>query len=728
MKKKIYQYSAIALLAVTIAACSEEQINIGGEGKLVLKTSLSTDMTVVSRTVEQDLIDNCMVWISNEKGLIRRYDKYNDVPTEPISLLSGHYVAEAWTGDSVPASFEKRWFKGREEFDIESSDTKTVNLECKIANVAATVSYADGMENVLHDFSMTIGHKGGSLIYSGREERRGYFMMPSFDKNLAYELRGTQLDGKEFVYNGVIEDAQPGTEYALKVTFTPVSNEVGGAIFSITIDNTTIEKGVDLQVIAAPKISGYGFSIDTPLMTEKGTVGKRTIYVSSATKVNSVILRSDIFNSMTILGGNEFDLLKMNEAGLKVINEAGINHQNNYNEENDETLIKINFEEPFTNTLDNGNYSIEIVATDQYGKTSTCDWRLLISDALVMTSPMPEDGAVSHFSATLYGTVTKDGVENIGFKYRRVGTEEWSTVEGVAMSRSYAVGTEYTATVTGLEDGAEYEYVATSDDYESTITQRFTTLRCIQLPNSSFEDWCTEGKALVPGTSYATTFWDSGNHGSTTLSINVTENSTDYAHDGQYSARLKSQYVGVGGSLGKFAAGNIFAGNYLRTVGTTGGELGWGRPFAAKPKSVQLWVKYIPKTVQSGSKSGDGNYMPAGSLDQGIIYAALVDDTKQKYTQSGNNFNGTEWPCIVRTASAELFDKDGANVIAYGEQIFMEATEGEGLILIEIPFKYKSAKTPSNIIFVASASRYGDYFQGGEGSTMYIDDIKMIYE
>ena len=28
----------------------------------------------------------------------------------------------------------------------------------------------------------------------------------------------------------------------------------------------------------------------------------------------------------------------------------------------------------------------------------------------------------------------------------------------------------------------------------------------------------------------------------------------------------------------------------------------------------------------------------------------------------------------------------------------------------------------------ASASKYGDYFTGGAGATMYIDDIKLVYD
>ena len=75
-----------------------------------------------------------------------------------------------------------------------------------------------------------------------------------------------------------------------------------------------------------------------------------------------------------------------------------------------------------------------------------------------------------------------------------------------------------------------------------------------------------------------------------------------------------------------------------------------------------------------------------------------------------------------------LFSKDKPNVIAYGERIFTEATAGDGMIEFEIPIEYyKTDIKPSNIIVVASASRYGDYYTGGQSSTMWLDDLQLVY-
>ena len=87
------------------------------------------------------------------------------------------------------------------------------------------------------------------------------------------------------------------------------------------------------------------------------------------------------------------------------------------------------------------------------------------------------------------------------------------------------------------------------------------------------------------------------------------------------------------------------------------------------------------------------------------------------------------WPQIVATKNIDgySFKSTNANVIAYGEKIFTEATAGDGLIEFEIPIEYfKTDVKAANIVIVASASRYGDYYAGGP-STMWLDDLELVY-
>ena len=62
--------------------------------------------------------------------------------------------------------------------------------------------------------------------------------------------------------------------------------------------------------------------------------------------------------------------------------------------------------------------------------------------------------------------------------------------------------------------------------------------------------------------------------------------------DGSQSVCLESRYVIV-----KFAAGNLFAGRFGETIGTSGGTVYFGRPFTARPTALRLWCKYSGGTI-----------------------------------------------------------------------------------------------------------------------------------
>lgn len=731
MKKTSHSiYAAVlATVALSLASCTSDEPMGSGEGSLKLSTSVSTDVKVVSRATEQELIDKTMVWISNEKGLVRRYNAGEEIPSE-IKLLAGHYTAEAWTGDSASASWVDRYFKGREEFDVTSGRQTAVNLVCKIANVVVSVNYQEGLENLLGDISMEVGHSRGSLAFDdAHRDAKGYFMMPSTDTDLTYTLRGTQIDGSTLEFPGTIANAEPATEYVLNVKYAEGTSELGGATFTIIIDKKEIEVSQEENLVAPPKLEGYGFKLADAITGEKGTIGRTSVYVTSANKINNLLLSSDYL--ATISEFTEIDLLQMSEEGRTMFAGKGINYVDKTPAGTEGQLIQLNFEEILTKSLDNGEYAFDIVATDNHGQSSRGTLKFVVSDAPVVVLPV-EESAVSFDSAVLRGQVAKDGTENVGFRYRQTGTDSWTEIEGTAVSRALGKGAIFEATVTGLNPSATYEYVALCDGFVTTTAESFSTLTPMQLPNASFEEWDTSGKAYLIHAPGGKCFWDSGNHGSATMNKNVTTPGTEYAHSGSRSVKLSSQFVGIG-KIGKFAAGNIFIGQYLETLGADGAT-GFGRPisdcvgsFWKIPTAVRLWVKYVPG--KATKDKGAGDKVPEGTLDSGQIFVGFSDDSVNDVTTvyDGKENKGTVWSAVVNTKTQQFFNKDAANIVAFGERIFDAATEGDGLVEITIPLEVKKNVTPTRIFLVAAASRYGDYFQGGEGSTMWIDDVELVY-
>ncbi len=716
------------LAVMTLTGCRDEHLMTEGEGTLRLSTTVNSEVEVVSRALspeqEQALAESAVIWISDSKGLLYEYKGASNVPST-LRLLSGHYTAEAWVGDSVPASWDKTFYKsGFNGFDIASGTNTDVTLRCRVANTLASVNFTDEALNMLTSPVMTISLDDGitdgshSLEFDETHlDSKGRFMINSRTKGLTWKLTGTEADGSAFEKSGTIENIKPATEYRLNVKFVGHDLSVGGAFFDIDIEEEPVGSNTDVKVLFPPKIEGMlGFDKDGNFRGEEGKIDRKSIFVSSAAALEDAELSSaDI--AAVVGGDGRVDVLHIEGTPRQSLIDAGIDWQYFYDDVNDTWGLRINFEDDFTNSLTEGDHAFTITVVDVDGRHSSATFTITVTNAPVATVPV-DQSSVSYTSATLEGTVLKEATE-YGFELREVtgsrAYEDWTRVPGtVSGSRVYAQ-------VSDLKAGTNYEYRMYADGFVSSDTQTFYTLAYPQLPNSGFEEWSGSSPLLLCANE-ADMFWDSGNHGSATMSKNVTEKDSSVKNSGSYSAKLASQFVGLG-SLGKFAAGNLFIGKYLNTDGTDG-VLGWGRPWEFRPKAVKVWVKYAPVAVTSDNS--DYADLKKGDMDKGIIYIALLtDETVEAVNSKGNSFGN--WPVVVKTKSSgrSVFDKNAANVIGYGEKVFTENTGS--MIQVTIPIDYKSDAKVKNIMMVASASIGGDYFTGGNGSTMWLDDVELVY-
>ena len=186
-------------------------------------------------------------------------------------------------------------------------------------------------------------------------------------------------------------------------------------------------------------------------------------------------------------------------------------------------------------------------------------------------------------------------------------------------------------------------------------------------------------------------------------------------HSGKYSARLGSD-----AAMGIIAAGNIFTGKYVETDGTNG-VLSVGAPYdGSHPSAVRVFANYRPGggvTIKDNTDPSVLDGLTAGGTDQGQIYIALTTGAYEIRTNPSNR---------------KLFEKNDPSVIAYGQVTWKDAFGPDGQLQeLVIPFEYNNkAKTvsPTHLVIVCSASKFGDYFCGSSSSVMYLDDFELIYE
>ena len=741
--KKI-QILALSLIATigAFTSCSDDTIRVdAGEGKINLDVTLDNDVKVESRADGSDisaLLEDFQLYIYSSKGLIRKYHKVSEIPTEGLWLITGSYQAVVWAGDSTDASYTHKYFMGKTNFEVTKGGNTVVSVVGKIQNTVASVVLPDALKDLMPDLKMTIGTSAGTLDfdYSNYESAKGYYMIPKGETDLKWKITGTQEDGSAYVKEGTVKNAKGATEYQFSIIYDPNQSTggTGGASLSVSVDASEVPVGESITVTSAPKIVGSGFDISQPFYSgQQKFETKLSVYVTASAEITSIKLSCDNaegWKAATGLTYASFDLYTSDPDLIAKFKDAGVYRPASsdaegqgcgYNAETKEDIQKIVLSKALLNKFANGSYKITITATDANQKTRTAVLDIEISEDKVVSG---EALGAYHTSATLTATIADATASNFGFEYRDItsrATEGWQWIDGVVSED----GLSFTAKLTGLTAGAKYEWraacTAADGSYSvSNITNTFTTQPTLQFKNNSFEDWVKNGDVWMPSSSTGDFFWDSGNWGSTTLGAeyNITTQDTSIKHSGNSSIKMASRYI-----ILKFAAGNVFIGDYLATEGTDG-VLGLGREFAARPKALHGWVKYRPVTMEKGSNWGDKNPYGAkkGDMDHGMIYVALSDGTTSSY-------NGQNFPFIIKTKNqAQLFDKNAKNIIGYGEIMFTENTAGEDMVEFTIPIEYRSDAMPKYISLVASASYLGDYFVGGDGSTMWLDDLELVYE
>ena len=295
-----------------------------------------------------------------------------------------------------------------------------------------------------------------------------------------------------------------------------------------------------------------------------------------------------------------------------------------------------------------------------------------------------------------------DGASEVpAIMYKAKSAADWITVPSDKVT---VEGVNVSANIGELTEATDYEVKLTIGG-KDVSQQSFTTDTPRQIPNLNFDDWWLSGKVWYPYAEDAADsekFWDSANPGAAGFIGSSTYPETEDVVKGK-AAKMESKYAAIA-----FAAGNLYIGKFGKVEGI-GAILDWGAEFTSMPAAMKGYFKYMPKAIDKSKPPYDNMI---GKTDKCQIQIFLTD---------------WDAPFVINTTAAQFVDiANDPHIIAFGrletDETVTEYRE------FTIPLEYRSYRKPKYVVVSCCASSLGDYFTGGVGSTLLVDEFELIYK
>lgn len=324
----------------------------------------------------------------------------------------------------------------------------------------------------------------------------------------------------------------------------------------------------------------------------------------------------------------------------------------------------------------------------------------------------------THASLNAHVSESEFGTEGVIIQIRKKGDTDWTP-----LTTEYAGTNLFSAVATGLTPETTYEYQLTVKGENVGTSKTFKTDYISTIPNAGLEDWNKDEGWPMPYASGGTAWWGNGNKAADMAGLVISESDGTTYTEGRKSAKLSGKQIKIL-SIDKVAPGNLFTGSFVKTVGTKGGIVNFGRPFTARPSALKVDYMYTCGKITHDEGGPDNDNFPhaVGDPDRCHIYVALGDWDRQVYNGDSQS------PVQVNTTDVStLFDPNSDAVIAYGELVKGETVSSWTEEVIRLKYK-DTHRRPTHIIISCSSSKLGDYLTGSYNSILWVDNFELIYD
>ena len=734
---------SVCLMTALLFSCKTSEVE-GIEGTTEVTFSLATDGThhKVKSELAADYIpevDDFTVEVfkqegSKDKRLYR--DTYPNSKDKAIKLNAGSYYMLAYHGNALGVGFGKEYayFQAKEPFQISADQRKvSVSATAKLYNVKVAMNYGADLLKDYPDFLITLatdkeGAKGTLSYTKNDAAKEGFIPAGTLTFTLFQDKSQVNATPDE---NGNIKvtafrktiTVEPNDFITLTVNTKPAEGKLTVGI-EIDKETETVTDNVEINstyVSTEAPIVTLGDKLASTLeFHEDEDLTGALVSLKSAAGYSHVYL--DFTSPYLVSRGLEsgLDLMKMDEATKAEMDKLGITTTEMGPDVKFAAVDfsglsqKVKYEAvPFDAT-----FNVRVV--DNNGNTVTSAPFTIKIQKLTAQVNVAEANAFARSFRGVTMTVNEGTASKFALQYR-TGDGDWTTVN----PESIEGNTLNFAKIGGsLLPETAYQFRSIYDNNAAEVSDNVvvTTEAAAQVGNAGFEDWTTESITIkvqlsddrqldwyLPYNSISNNWWAVTSKRSIVTNILATTETC-----------VKS-FPTVAYSPKEFTQGNISAHVYSVNVGKYNTDLTPNSMFGHDDKTY-VGELFIFSADDSGNHSSDGH-----------SFASRPDkfSFKYKYTPVKNEKFYVE--ILFKDASGNVIfskvDNDGPSSSAWAtytcdinwEDIHKKVSS------IYISFKSTSSSSPDKInrstIEVA-----GNNFTGHFGSSLYIDDIQMIYE
>lgn len=267
------KFLVATLLGVLFVACSEEE-NLSQTGKTGFLVSLAEDVKVESRSTPEEIgkpvASQFNLKITNQATGSELYS--GSYTEDLIPASAGMYEIEATYGDNPVLALDAPYYKGTAEADLADGESKTVQVNCKVANALASVEFDNSGTNTFKSQFVSYGVRVSvdtSVTTLTNDGKSAYYRAGSTP---TFEFRGILKDGGEEVVQTLTDDkfSDPATFAAgahcvITLKIGAVEPGVKIEISKVEVNEVTVSETIPMKWLPKPKVTATGFDSNNTL-------------------------------------------------------------------------------------------------------------------------------------------------------------------------------------------------------------------------------------------------------------------------------------------------------------------------------------------------------------------------------------------------------------------------------------------------------------------------------